>query len=290
MYTCPPYICGLCPSLPLFTTHPCNSNRWAPGCPPTKCAASVSAKAFLSCCELSRAKRNLSSNNGQHCRYRGWDVWQNPIKIHGEATKSIDLQKNNMRTRSIIQLNYVEMEFFTIVPHESSCFSFQTRFWKVASPQKNTSKSSPPGHERCEEQESHFHGPIFGCLGPTWCTEWWNVVVAWGQWRGSSPPKKDITPREIDEVPVGSYWKFELKLLLLLRSTSQKQIIYQSMISLALLPFLTTSPSNLKNKRPLKPWEFFIDPRPHTKRVPQVTPRSPMWFKVRSVVERWRWR
>ena len=78
-----------------FTTHPCNSNRWAPGCPPTKCAASVSARAFLSCCELSRAKRNLSSNNGQHCRYRGWDVWQNPIKIQGEATKNIDLQKKH---------------------------------------------------------------------------------------------------------------------------------------------------------------------------------------------------
>ena len=91
---------------------------------------------------------------------------------------------------------------------------------------KKTSKFSPPGHERCEEQESHFHGPIFGCLGPTQHGVM-ECCGGLGTVKGILPPKKDITPREIDEVPVGSYWKFELKLLLLLRYTSQKQIINQ---------------------------------------------------------------
>ena len=83
---------------------------------------------------------------------------------------------------------------------------------------------------------------------------WWL-----GDSEGDPPPQKDITPREIDEVPVGSYWKFELKLFsfeIYITKTN-----YQSMISLALLPFLTTSPSIWKTKG-LSSHELFIDRDP----------------------------
>lgn len=83
---------------------------------PTKCAASVSAKAFLSCCELSRAKRNLHRRGDQAAtegvKKSDQNLWGN---------KNIALQKKNMR-------NYVENTYFSRnLPHESvfMCFFFK---------------------------------------------------------------------------------------------------------------------------------------------------------------------
>lgn len=283
-----PCVCVYLPtfhcSQPILETKNATLSCWVS---PTKCAASVSAKAFLSCCELSRAKRNLHRRGG----YQGTrGVWKNPIKISGE-TKTSPYKNKNMR-------NYVENTYFARnVPHESwicfYVFLFQTII--DSPPKKNSKKTTrtktplnpwPPGHERCEEQESHFHGPIFGCLGPS-------TVVAQGlaKARRYQEIVKGILPKKTKHSKK-NWWSASRKLITRNRieivtsfekyTTSPRKITVTITAFIGPASFLTTS-------QPVKLYHI-SSPRPHTKRVPQVTPRSPMWFKVRSVVGTPRWR
>ncbi len=132
-----PYICGLCPSLPWNSLPILVTATAGPLGVPQRNALPPSRPG------PSWAVANSHGPNGICPATMGSTVGTGAgmcgkilSKSKGKQQKT-STYKKNMRTRSIFQLNYVEMEFFTNVPHESSCFSFQTRFWKAHPPQKN---------------------------------------------------------------------------------------------------------------------------------------------------------
>lgn len=141
------------PSLPVFTTHPWNEKRNAQllGIPNEMCCLRL-GQGLL---ELLRALTGQTESASQ---------LGTGLVIHGETTKTSPYRKNMRIIRSIIQWNYVEIRNHIFLPEICHMNLF---LWVSSKKQQKNTKSWPPGHERCEEQESHFHRPIFGCLGPT---------------------------------------------------------------------------------------------------------------------------
>lgn len=171
------------PSLPLFTTHPWNEkrSRSATGYPQRNVLPPSRPKPSWAVAS-SHGPNGICIAGGTRAPRR---VWKNPIKISGETKTSPYKKKHEKLCRKHIffQKSATWICFYV--------FLFQTII--DSPPKKNSKKTTrtktlnpwPPGHKRCEEQESHFHGPIFGCLGPM-CQE------ISGDSEGD-PPKKNQT-------------------------------------------------------------------------------------------------